>query len=97
MKTVSVVVACYNEEGNIGALYDSVTEVFKTKLPEYNYQILFMDNDSKDNTRPLIKELCEKLVGCECSREAVCHRLNEIALCRYIHSATADEIAELLV
>jgi len=44
-----------------------------------------------------IKELCEKLVGCECSREAVCHRLNEIALCRYIHSATADEIAELLV
>lgn len=60
MKTVSIVVACYNEEGNVAALCDAIGEVFKTKLPEYNYQLLFMDNDSTDNTRPLLKELCEK-------------------------------------
>ncbi len=59
-KTVSVVVACYNEEGNVLALYDAVRAVFETDLADYNYQILFMDNDSTDNTRPLLKELCEK-------------------------------------
>ncbi len=59
-KTVSVVVACYNEEGNIYPLYDALRTVFENDLANYNYQILFMDNDSTDNTRPLLKELCEK-------------------------------------
>jgi len=60
MKTVSVVVACYNEEGNVRPLYDAVKAVFQNDLSDYNYQILFMDNDSKDNTRPLIRQLCEE-------------------------------------
>lgn len=60
MKTVSVVVACYNEEGNVAALHEKLCEVFKESLPEYNYQILFMDNDSTDNTRAIIKDICKK-------------------------------------
>ena len=60
MKTVSVVVACYNEEGNVVALAEKITEIFTEKLPQYQYQILFIDNDSTDNTRPLIESLCQK-------------------------------------
>ena len=60
MKTVSIVVACYNEEGNVAPLCDVIGEVFRSKLPEYNYQILFMDNDSTDNTRAILKDLCKK-------------------------------------
>lgn len=60
MKTVSVVVACYNEEGNVSLLADAITDIFKSQLPEYNYQILFIDNDSTDNTRPILEKLCEK-------------------------------------
>ena len=60
MKTVSIVVACYNEEGNVVALSEQIKEVFEEKLPDYHYQILFIDNDSTDNTRPLIESLCKK-------------------------------------
>lgn len=60
MKTVSVVIACYNEEGNVVQLEETIRGIFQTKLPEYNYQILFIDNDSTDNTRPLIEKLCQQ-------------------------------------
>ena len=59
MKTVSVVVACYNEEGNVAALYEEIGKIFKEKLPEYNHQVLFIDNDSTDNTRAIIKNICK--------------------------------------
>lgn len=59
MKTVSVVVACYNEEGNVAALYEEIGKIFKEKLPEYNHQVLFIDNDSTDNTRAIIKDICK--------------------------------------
>lgn len=60
MKTVSIVVACYNEEGNVGPLAHKIGEIFAEQLPEYNYQLLFIDNDSIDNTRPLLEELCSE-------------------------------------
>lgn len=58
MKKVSVVVACYNEEGNVAPLAETIENVFREKLPEYDYEILFIDNDSKDNTRPILEKLC---------------------------------------
>lgn len=59
MKTVSIVVACYNEEGNINLLAKRIADIFATDLSDYNYQLLFMDNDSTDHTRSLIERLCE--------------------------------------
>ena len=32
MKTVSVVVACYNEEGNVAALYEEIGKIFKVRI-----------------------------------------------------------------
>ena len=58
MKVVSIVVACYNEEGNVVELSNKIKEVFDNNLPDYHYQILFIDNDSTDNTRPLLETLC---------------------------------------
>lgn len=58
MKTVSVVVACYNEEGNVRPLAEKIKEVFTKDLPRYQYQLLFIDNDSTDKTRPILEELC---------------------------------------
>ena len=60
MKTISIVIACYNEEGNVVPLADRIREIFKTELSQYNYQILFMDNDSKDHTKELIEHLCKE-------------------------------------
>lgn len=60
MKTVSIVVACYNEEGNIEPLVKKIDEIFAEELKEYNYEIVCMDNDSKDATRGIIRDLCRE-------------------------------------
>lgn len=59
-KTVSVLVPTYNEEENVEALSAAIIEEFNTNLPEYNYEIVFIDNDSSDSTRPLIRKLCKE-------------------------------------
>ena len=60
MKTVSIVVPCYNEEENVIPLSEAIIQEFEKKLPEYNYEIIFIDNDSKDRTREYLRRLCEK-------------------------------------
>lgn len=57
MKTVSVVIPTYNEEENVPRIADRVTELFQKKLTEYNYEILFIDNFSLDNTKKTIEAL----------------------------------------
>lgn len=58
-KTISIVVPCYNEEENVVPLANALRLCFKEQLPEYQYEILFIDNDSSDKTREKIRELCK--------------------------------------
>lgn len=58
-KLISVVIPTYNEEENVEPIAKAVREMFITDLPEYQYEIVFIDNDSKDNTRPLLKKICD--------------------------------------
>ena len=60
MKTISIVVACYNEEGNVEPLAQKIREIFENQLKGYRYQLLFIDNDSTDQTRPLLEKLCRE-------------------------------------
>ena len=59
-KTISVMIPCYNEEENARPIYEAVRDEFIKNLPEYNYEILFIDNKSKDNTRSVIEEICKE-------------------------------------
>ncbi len=58
-KKVSVMIPCYNEEENIAAITDAVVKQME-QLPQYDYEILCIDNCSTDNTRPLLREICAK-------------------------------------
>ena len=58
-KTVSIAVPCYNEEDNIEELYQRVNAVM-SKLPQYDYEFVFVDNKSQDRSREILKELAEK-------------------------------------
>lgn len=58
MKKVSVLVPTYNEEDNVRQLYREIIRVFQTELPGYGYELVFIDNDSKDGTRDILKEIC---------------------------------------
>ena len=59
-KTISVMIPCYNEVENARAIYEVVRDEIKTNLPEYNYEILFIDNKSQDGTREIIRQICKE-------------------------------------
>jgi glycosyltransferase involved in cell wall biosynthesis len=60
MKKISILVACYNEVENVKPLSEAIIHEFETKLPEYDYEIVFIDNFSSDGTRDALTLLCEK-------------------------------------
>ncbi len=55
-KLISIVVACYNEESNLKELHRRVTSVM-TALPDYDYELIFVDNASRDNSQKIFEEL----------------------------------------
>lgn len=59
-KVISVMIPCYNEEENARPIYEAVRDEIKTKLPEYDYEILFIDNKSQDGTRDIIRQICRE-------------------------------------
>lgn len=59
MKKISIGVMCYNEEENVELMYKAISEQM-AQLPEYDYEIIFSDNDSKDSTQKIIKSIANK-------------------------------------
>ena len=60
MKKISIMIPCFNEEENVKPISEAVTEMLENDLPQYDYEILFIDNDSKDRTREYLEEICAK-------------------------------------
>ncbi len=58
MKTISVMIPCFNEEENVQPISGALVELFEKELSEYDYEIVFIDNNSTDNTRSLLREIC---------------------------------------
>ena len=57
-KLISIVVPTYNEEENIPLLIPEIRKEMSENLPEYDYEILFIDNCSFDRTQAIIEEFC---------------------------------------
>ena len=60
MKKISILVPCYNEEENVVPLSKAVMEMMERDLPAYDYELVFIDNCSKDKTRDLLTLLCSQ-------------------------------------
>lgn len=58
MKKVSIMIPCFNEEENVREIGAAVIEVLEKDLPNYDYEILYIDNDSSDRTREYLREMC---------------------------------------
>ncbi len=58
MKTISILIPCYNEEENVEPIAQAVIGVLEQELPQYDYELVFIDNDSQDNTRPILRRMC---------------------------------------
>ena len=58
MKRISVMVPTYNEEENVIPISEAIIKELTTNLPQYDYELLFIDNDSQDTTREKLTQLC---------------------------------------
>lgn len=56
MKKISIVIPSYNEEKNIPLIYNKIKEVF-LKLPNYHFEIIFVNDGSRDNSQQVLQNL----------------------------------------
>lgn len=57
MKKLSVIIPCYNEEETVPIFYKAVTKELSALT--YEYELIFVDDGSKDHTLNVLKELAE--------------------------------------
>lgn len=89
MKKISVIIPAYNEEKNIPLAYQELKKVFQTCGNGYTFEIIFVNDGSKDNT---LKEI-EKIAAQDSTVEYVNFSRNfgkEAATSAGIHSCTGD-------
>lgn len=58
-RSISIVTGCYNESGNITEFHSRVSAVMAT-LPQYDYEIICIDNCSTDGTQDEIRAICAR-------------------------------------
>jgi glycosyltransferase involved in cell wall biosynthesis len=64
MKHLSIVSGCFNEEDNVQEFYDRITHTMRSQLPQYEYEIILIDNASTDGTVARIRQIaaCDQRV-----------------------------------
>ncbi|MBR2187727.1 MAG: glycosyltransferase family 2 protein [Lachnospiraceae bacterium] len=63
MKLISIVIPCWNEEEVIPYFYEEMNKTlasFGEEFPDVEFELLFVDDGSKDRTLKLIKDYAEK-------------------------------------
>jgi len=60
MKKISILIPTYNEEENVIPLSEEIIELFHNELNRYSYEIVFIDNHSKDSTKEKLIDLCKE-------------------------------------
>ena len=59
MKKISLVIPCYNEQESL-PLFDAEMDKVIKSMSEYSFEIIYVNDGSKDNTLKCIKELYKK-------------------------------------
>ena len=58
MKTISIIIPTYNEQENVNELTTELMGLFENELAQYDYEIIFIDNNSIDKTKDYLRLLC---------------------------------------
>ena len=56
MKTVTILIPCYNEEASLPNLHNALIALMEEQ-PQYQWQVLFINDGSKDHTLDVIKDI----------------------------------------
>ena len=60
MKKIDIVVPCYNESENIRPLYEAIKEVFAKELPDYDFNLLLVNDGSHDSSLLVLQQLAKE-------------------------------------
>ena len=60
MKKIDIVVPCYNESENIRPLYQAIKDVFTKELPAYDFNLLLVNDGSKDSSLLVLQQLAKE-------------------------------------
>jgi glycosyltransferase len=60
MKKIDIVVPCYNESENIRPLYQAIKDVFTKELPDYDFNLLLVNDGSKDSSLLILQQLAKE-------------------------------------
>ena len=63
MKTLALIVPCFNEADVLGMFYDETTRVIDSLRDRYYTELVFVDDGSRDDTLKIIKELAARNVA----------------------------------
>ena len=56
MRTVTILIPCYNEQASLPKLHEALTQLM-SQHPQYLWQVLLINDGSKDNTLSVIKSI----------------------------------------
>ena len=59
MKKISIIIPAYNEQESLPILYERLTKLMDS-MENYQFEVLFINDESKDKTIEIIKELRQK-------------------------------------
>lgn len=91
-KTISIVVPCYNEQESVYIFHKEIVKLFSNNLTDYNYEVIYINDGSKDNT---LKEIIKISEGDENVKYISFSRNfgKESALYAGLESVTGDYVA----
>jgi dolichol-phosphate mannosyltransferase len=59
-KVISLILPCYNEQDSIAFAYKQITNFWQKKIKKYDYEIIFIDDGSYDNSLSEIQKILKK-------------------------------------
>ena len=77
MKKISICIPVMNEQENIVYAYNEISKIFKEDLKNYNYELVFTDNNSLDRTQDLITSICENNINVKYVRFKILVTINQ--------------------
>ena len=60
MKKISILIPTYDEVDNIPLITDKLVKMFSDELNNYQYEIIFIDNNSQDGSKDIIRKICKE-------------------------------------
>ena len=67
MSMISVIVPTHNNQDTILSFAKELIDVFETQISQHDYEVIFVDNNSSDQTKVYLTKLCEVTQKAKCA------------------------------